>query len=276
MLMIPQKSFGRLPFPSAYHGCLFYRLRAVIPAKLQSSVLSLLHQGHFGVQKMKQLSCTAVYWPNIDQDIADLCRKCTTCAIHQNAPPKAALHPWMLPEKPWSRLHLDHAINFMGHNWLVMVEAYSKYPCIHPNQSISVKTTMNLLAQDFAHFGYPHTLVTDNAPTFMLDEFQDYCQARGFLHLTGAPYHPAGNGAAERLVQTFRQSLRKSDKAPRDVLFEFLIQYRRTPTAVQFSLFMHPDQAQNTLSGVQGQEATAVAVIYFTAPTSSRKTTKYK
>ena len=32
------------------------------------------------------------------------------------------------------------------------------------------------------------------------------------------------------------------------------------------SLFMHPDQAQNTSSGKQGQEATAVAVIYVTAP----------
>ena len=30
---------------------------------------------------------------------------------------------------------------------------------------------------------------------------------------------------------------------------------------------MHPDQAQNTSSGIQGQEATAVAVIYVTAPT---------
>jgi len=39
---------------------------------------------------------------------------------------------------------------------------------------------------------------------------------------------------------------------------------------------MHPDQAQNTLSRIQGQEATAVAVIYVTAPTSSCKTTKYK
>jgi len=29
---------------------------------------------------------------------------------------------------------------------------------------------------------------------------------------------------------------------------------------------MHPDQAQNTLSGIQGEEATAVAVIYVTAP----------
>ena len=36
--------------------------------------------------------------------------------------------------------------------------------------------------------------------------------------------------------------------------------------SVQFSLFMHSDQAQNTSSGIQGQEATAVAVIYVTAP----------
>ena len=27
--------------------------------------------------------------------------------------------PWMLPEKPWSRLHLDHAINFVGTNVMV-------------------------------------------------------------------------------------------------------------------------------------------------------------
>jgi len=39
---------------------------------------------------------------------------------------------------------------------------------------------------------------------------------------------------------------------------------------------MHPDQAQSTSSGIQGQEATAVGVIYVTAPTSSRKTTKYR
>jgi len=39
---------------------------------------------------------------------------------------------------------------------------------------------------------------------------------------------------------------------------------------VQFSFFMHPDQAQNTSSGIQGQEATAVAVIYVTAAKRGR------
>ena len=87
----------------------------------------------------------------------------------------------------------------------------------------------HLLEQDFAHFGYPHTLVTDNAPTFTSEEFQEFLRERGILHMRGAPYHPATNGQAERLVQTFKQSLRKSRLPCSQALQEFLIQYRRTP-----------------------------------------------
>ena len=63
----------------------------------------------------------------------------------------------------------------------------------------------------------------------MSSEFQAWCQERGITHLTGAPYHPATNRAAERLVQTFKQALKKSS------LQEFLIQYRRTPLAFGYS-----------------------------------------
>ena len=132
-------------------------------------------------------------------------------------PSKAPNHPWMVPEKPWSRLHLDNAINFMGTNWLVMIDAYSKYPCIHPVNSTSTKATTELLEQDFAHFGYPHTVVTDNATSFISEEFQAWCKEWGITHLTGAPYHLATNGAAERLVQTFKQALTNSSLPPQAV-----------------------------------------------------------
>ena len=55
------------------------------------------------------------------------------------------------------------------------------------------------------------------------------------MHLTGAPYHPATNGSAERLVQTFKQALRKSNLPPRRALQEFLMQYRRTPNSSGYS-----------------------------------------
>ena len=152
---------------STENGYVFYGLRVIIPSTLRNHILKLLHLGHFGMQRMKQLARSTVYWPRIDFDIEDLCRKCTSCGQFQNKPDKPSIHPWMMPEKPWSRLHLDHAINFLGRNWLVLVDAYSKYPCIHPTTSTSSKSTTAILEQEFAHFGYPHTLVTDNATTFM-------------------------------------------------------------------------------------------------------------
>lgn len=62
-----------------------------------------------------------------------------------------------------------------------------------------------------------------------------WCYEQGITHLTGAPYHPATNGAAERLVQTFKQALKKSESSPRAALQEFLLQYRRTPLPSGYS-----------------------------------------
>ena len=214
---------------SVEYGCLLYGARVVIPQKLRESVSNLLHIGHFGIEKIKQLARTEVYRPGIDLDIKEQCEKCTTCAEFQNKPSKMSNHPWMLLENPWVRLHVDHAINFMGKNWFVIIDAYSKYPCIYPTSSISTKSTMELLEETFEHFGYPHSLVTDNATNFMAKYFQDWCKERGIAHLTGAPYHPATNGAAERLVQNFKQALRKSTLSSKMALHEFLMQYRRTP-----------------------------------------------
>ena len=181
------------------------------------------------MQKMKQLARSVVYWPNTNKDIERVAKSCTSCAEHQNNPSKPANHPWMLPEKPWSRVHVDHAINVMGENWLVVVDAYSKYPIIHPITAVSTRATIHLLEEDFAHFGNPHSIVSDNATTFKSEEFQEWCKERGITHLTGAPYHPATNGAAERLVQSFKQSVKKSMRPPKEALQDLLMQYRQTP-----------------------------------------------
>ena len=190
------KDFKKLNSLSTENSCL-YGLRVIIPSTLRNHILKLLHLGHFGMQRMKQLARSTVYWPRIDFDIDDLCPKCTSCGQFQNKPGKPSIHPWMMPEKPWSRLHLDHAINFLGRNWLVLVDAYSKYPCIYPTTSTSSNSTTAILGTRICSF---RVSTTDNATTFMSQEFQAWCKQRGIVHLTGAPYHPATNGAAERCV----------------------------------------------------------------------------
>ena len=94
---------------------------------------------------------------------------------------------------------------------------------------------MQQLEHDFAHFGYPHTIVSDNATTFTSEEFQEFCKERRICHLTGAPYLPATNGSAERLVHSFKQSLRKSLLSPKEALQKFLLEYRFTPLPIGYS-----------------------------------------
>ena len=173
-------------FLSVEHGCLLYRTGVVIPQSLPKQVIDILHTSHFGIEKMKHLARTAVYWTGLDSDIKEQCRNCTSCGEHQNKPPKMKNHQWMLPEKPWIRVHVDHAVNFMGNNWLVIVDAYSKYPSIYPTTTVSSKSTMALLEEMFAHFGNPHSLVTDNASSFTSGEFQEWCKERGIVHFTRA------------------------------------------------------------------------------------------
>ena len=118
---------------------------------------------------------------------------------------------------------------------MLLTDAFSKYPCIHPTASLSTKATIDILETEFAHFGHPHTVVSDNAATFKSDEFQNWCRERGIIHLTGAPYHPATNGVVERLAQTFKKALKKSELPPLKALQEFLMLYRRTPLPCGYS-----------------------------------------
>ncbi|KII62828.1 hypothetical protein RF11_09005 [Thelohanellus kitauei] len=80
-----------------------------------------------------------------------------------------------------------------------------------------------------------YTELKHNATTFSSNEFQSWCKSRGITCISGAPYHPATNGTAERFVQTFKQAMKKSNLSIDLALYEFLLQYRRTPGATGLS-----------------------------------------
>ncbi|XP_029639579.1 uncharacterized protein K02A2.6-like [Octopus sinensis] len=170
-------------------------------------------------------------WSCIDAAIKMAIRRCDSCGEHQNKPSKPVVHPCMLSEKRWSRLHMALAINFMGTNWLVITDTSSRYPSIHSTSSCP----LDLLDEVITNFRYLHTLVTDNASTFFSEEVQSWGKEHGTTHLTGAPYYPTFNGSAERLVQLFKQALRKSSLPLKQALQEFLMQYQRTLTSCGLS-----------------------------------------
>ena len=190
------------------------------------------------MQKMKQLARSGVYWPHIDNQIEDTCRCCTACAEQQNRPPQPANHLWMMPEKPWCRIHINHAINFMGSNWLIVIDAYPKYPCIHQTSSTSTKaTTTMLLEKDFAHFGYPPTIVSDNGTTFSYAEFQEWCHYRGIKHHWNSisSSYQRGSGETCTILQTIPEEVRAASQPSLTRVFDAV-----SPHATQHRLFTKP------------------------------------
>ena len=79
---------------SVYQGCIVWGPRVLIPKALQNGILELLHEGHLGVVKMKQIARSLVWWPKIDKCIELVTSKCSGCLSVRNAPTKVQIHPW--------------------------------------------------------------------------------------------------------------------------------------------------------------------------------------
>ncbi len=77
-------------------------------------------------------------------------RECVDCQSQQNPPPVAPLHPWSLPTKPWSRVHIDYAGPVMGNMFLLVIDAHTKWLEIHMTVSATSAATIEMLRKSFA------------------------------------------------------------------------------------------------------------------------------
>ena len=100
--------------------------------KLQQQVLKELHEGHPGIVHVKNMARSYVWWPGLDSNIEELVKPCPQCQVAKSAPPKAPLHPWVWPSKPWERIHVDFAGPFLGKTFIIIVDAHSKWPEVIP------------------------------------------------------------------------------------------------------------------------------------------------
>ena len=72
-----------------YQGCLLWGIRVIVPIKLRTQILNMLHESHTGVAMMKTFAQSYVWWPGIDSDIRKLVKQCQK---NQNMPVIAPLH----------------------------------------------------------------------------------------------------------------------------------------------------------------------------------------
>ncbi|XP_062710183.1 uncharacterized protein K02A2.6-like [Aedes albopictus] len=106
-----------------------------------------------GIDWMKSLASSFVYWPNFDEDVESFVRQCRSCAAAAKLPRKTTLSSWPIPTKPWKRIHIDYAGPIDGDFYLSMVDAHSKWPEIFRTRGTTTTATLELLQETFARYG---------------------------------------------------------------------------------------------------------------------------
>lgn len=189
-------------------NCLLWGSRVVIPTNARKAIIETLHLSHPGIVKMKTLARQHVYWPAMDKDIEGVVGHCKACQETRRDPPKK-VHPWEPTDKPWSRIHIDHAGPFREHIYLIVADAGTRYIDASIVPSTAAGHTIMRLRELFATHGLPDTIVSDNGTGFASAEFKSFCRKNAINHYRVAPYMASSNGLAERTVQTVKGFLKK-------------------------------------------------------------------
>ncbi|CAI6351975.1 unnamed protein product [Macrosiphum euphorbiae] len=93
--------------------------------------------------------------------------------------------------------------------FIVILDAYSKWVFVKRMLNITSSSTVMVLREYFATWGIPGKLVSDNGPSLCSVEFETFLKNNGVFHIKTAPYNPLSNSAAENLVRTFKNYLKK-------------------------------------------------------------------
>ena len=86
----------------------------------------------------------AILVERLNQSIETLVKSCLTCQAVKSAPASVLLHPWVWPNAPWRRIHIEFAESFLGKMFIIIVDAFYHFTDYHRN-----------IADAFSCYGIP-------------------------------------------------------------------------------------------------------------------------
>ena len=132
-----------------------------------------LSMAYLGEMLEKGGGFAAKIFPGMDAEIETLVRQCPECQEDWPGPPPSPLQPWQWPSRPWSPLHIDYSERFLGHMFLVFIDAHSKWIEVYPVRAATSNATIQQLRITFSQFGIPETVVSDNGQCFVFESQWD-------------------------------------------------------------------------------------------------------
>lgn len=189
-----------------------------VPEEDRKKLLDDTHKenGHFGADNIvKVIKNQNISWPRILQDAIDCVSSCPLCVkfniTKRGYLPQRSIYSYL----PGDGYAMDLAGPFKSMNniysyLLILVDVSTRFLILKPLVDKSAKSVAAAMIEAFAIVGLPRFFVVSDNGTEFANKLHDMLfQSMQVEQRYSTPYHPQGNGLAEKYVQTTKRTLAK-------------------------------------------------------------------
>ena len=190
-----------------------------------------MHRPHLGVEATQRRARETVFWPRLSSELRDYVSQCDTCRSFDPEQQKEPLINHDIVTQVWAKVGVD-LFTFENRDYIVTVDYLTNFWEVdHLRDDTSARSVIRKLKLNFARYGIPQKLVSDNGPQFTSQEFKIFTDEWEIEHDLTSPYHPQANGKAESAVKMAKTLMKKARHSKSD-FYLMLLEYRNTSTQV--------------------------------------------
>ena len=179
--------------------------------QLINKACSIRHEGFKSTYERLKKTC---YWKGMTVDIRRYIQNCTTCQLNKkNEIPNPTEKYVTEVEAPFTHLGLDIIgplpITQQGNQYIiVLVDYFTKWVEAQSLASITSKDVVKFLSENFARYGAPNVITTDNGVQFTSDYTRIFLDLFDVYIKFTVTYHPESNGLTENRNRKIGKLLR--------------------------------------------------------------------
>ncbi len=170
-------------------GVLFRGQCVIIPKALRAEMLTRIHATHIGGKACYRQAKETLFWPNLRGEIKDYLANCSACNEFAHKQQREMMMSHEIPVRPWQIVSID-LYAYGGREFLIIVDHYSDYWEIDQLPDLTADTVITRCKVQFARYGQPDQVITDNGPQFACELFRKFAGQWGFVHVTSSTPAP--------------------------------------------------------------------------------------
>ena len=189
----------------------------VVPVNRRQVAINMCHRnaGHQGRDRTLSLLKGRFWWPGMAMALCLSLQNCSRCKQFEFAKCQIPEMEPIVCTQPMELVHIDYVgmevtvatkEKPVVKNVLVVVDHFTRYIQAFVTNNHTAFTMARVLYNDFfSIFGFPQRLMLDQGTKFTGDVIAAMYKLLGIEKISTTPYHPQGNGSAERVHQTLQR-----------------------------------------------------------------------